>query len=74
MEQAKLFKAVETIVEEFDREFIDKAVEYFVDYVAKGIILTDDFDCDVWKTTDEYSNVNLNFKINHFQYNRYYTR
>ncbi|HEM5232572.1 TPA: hypothetical protein U1335_002152, partial [Streptococcus suis] len=49
MEQAKLFKAVETIVEEFDREFIDKAVEYFVDYVAKGIILTDDFDCDVWK-------------------------
>lgn len=70
MEQAKLFKAVETIVEEFDREFIDKAVEYFVDYVAKGIILTDDFDCDVWKTTDEYSNVNLNFKINHFQYNR----
>lgn len=69
--QAKLFRTVTSILD-FDQALVDRAVEYFDDYVEKGIILTPDFGSNKWQTTNEYANLSFMFNVNYFQYNRYY--
>lgn len=47
---------------------ITQARHLFFGYIQSGVIKSCTFDSNIWFTTDEYSNVNLDFRINADEY------
>ena len=53
---------------------INKAKEIFEKYAEQGVFIDCSFEDEVWKTTDEYSNVGLHFNFNMVAYKKYYEK
>lgn len=59
-------------INEMDESCIEKAKEIFSVYKEKKILEDCLFEDDVWKSTDEYSNVGIYFNFNKLTYKKYY--
>ena len=57
-----------TAVDQFNTATIEAAKQTFRELIERGVIKGGSFEDDVWYTTDEYSNISLNFDFNEFTY------
>lgn len=59
-------------VQSLDASNILLAKQIFENYTNTGVFVNTSFEDDVWKSTDEYSNVGIHFNFNKMTYKRFY--
>lgn len=59
-------------VDQFDTSSVDTARQIYKEQVKQGVIKDGSFDDAVWQTTDEYSNLSLDFRFNELSYRNWY--
>lgn len=59
-------------IQSLDQSSIKRAKEIFGTFTDIGVFRNCTFQNDVWRTTDEYSNIGLHFNFNKLTYKRFY--